>query len=258
MQGMGIFNSTFYERFRPFYPVGAFTGLRENLMARGFAEPFCVADIGCGTGHSSVSLFKTGILARVIGVDSDPSMLARARELSSGYHAEFREGSGEQSGLDSASMDAVVVASAFHWMDPVKAESEFRRILKPNGIVRIIEYQFPKAKNHPVLNEWIRRQFNLEWKAPAQIPRGDFSQVTAVFRNQNWSFLGEAKPLMIEFLGSEEVAGLILSQSRVLHYEETLKDRSRFHAELIATISEMMGTDKFEFDFKLAWAEFGV
>lgn len=256
MKGVGKFNPEFYLRFRPLYPVETFSGLRQELVRRGFREPFRIADIGCGTGHSAASLLRSGISAEIIGVDPDPGMIAHAAE-----NLATQVGSGESTGLAGQSIDAVLVGSAFHWMDAELARDEFVRILKPRGLVRIFEYQFPKAVSAQELNEWIRRQFNLRWKAPGQVPRGDFQQVTNIFaRDSRFKPTGQGRPPMILDLGWEELAGLILSQSRVLHYEQTLSesDRAGFIRTLGQTLREFLAERRIAFDFRLAWVEFGL
>ena len=260
---MGQFNPDFYRLYRPFYPVEAFTGLREGLLAQGLSEPFLLCDVGCGTGHSSVSVLRAGIDARIIGIDPDSGMLMHARELSQiqgfGERIEFREGMGEETGLSHFSVDGILVGSAFHWMDPLLARDEFSRILKPCGLIHIFEYQFPKAVHLKELNEWIRRQFNLHWKAPGQVPRGDFSRVTSGFREDpRFKKRAEGRPPMVLVLGADELSGLLLSQSRVLHFESTLQgsEKQDFRSALRTEIRGRLGPEGAAFDFRLAWVSF--
>jgi len=246
------FDAEFYSLYRPFYPAETFAGL-EGARA--------IADIGCGTGHSTLSLLRAGIKAQVVGVDPDPKMLELARVLAgSEFSIEWRLGSGESTGLGAQSQDAVIVGSAFHWMKPELAQEEFRRVLKPGGVLRIFEYQFPKAPELPELNEWIRREFNLKWKAPDQKPRGNLKELTSVFRNhpEAWSYRGEVQPKMEMQFGFEDLAGLLLSQSRVLHYEDTLSahEKESFHQSLRTQLESFFKVDRTTFDFKLAIIDF--
>lgn len=258
------FDAQFYSLYRPFYPAETFAGLTDQLIRRGFSAPFTFADIGCGTGHSAISLLQSGASGRVIGIDPDSLMLDQARKLSARYssNVEWRIGRGEATGLEPASIDAILIGSAFHWMKPAEVKAEVRRILKRGGILRIFEYQFPKAVGLPELNEWIRREFNLRWKAPEQKPRGSLKELTSGFRNDPaFEFLGDAQPKMEMQLDAEQVTGLILSQSRVLHYEDTLKDlaeRETFRSSVRSAVGAFLGDKTATFDFKLAWVEFGL
>ncbi|MBL9147125.1 MAG: class I SAM-dependent methyltransferase [Phycisphaerae bacterium] len=117
-----------YDRFRPTYPAAVFSTLLPGLGA----SPL-VADVGCGTGISSRLLRVAG--ARVIGIDPSQDMLRQARERSGGDGPpiEFRQGTGEATGLADGSVDVVLAAQAFHWFDPPRALAEFHRILRPGG-----------------------------------------------------------------------------------------------------------------------------
>lgn len=266
---MSRFDPDFYLRYRPFYPAETFSGLAERLRSRGLGEPYQVVDLGCGTGHSIVSLFRSGVFGsqtvNFVGIDPDPEMLERARILTEKEgmgHVDLRLGIGEGTGLDDSSADVISVGSAFHWMDPAAARREFLRVLKPQGVVRIFEYQFPKAANLPELNEWIRREFNLRWKAPEQKPRGRLRQLAEAFvQGSDLRILAEARPKMELELSAEDLTGLVLSQSRVLHYEETLDGdlaRVRFRAVTRDKLEDLMrGEPSARFDFKLAWIELG-
>lgn len=257
------FDAQFYSLYRPFYPAETFTGLTDRLIARGFTAPFTFADVGCGTGHSAISLIRSGASGRVIGIDPDSLMLEQARRLSAGFEdqVEWKIGRGEATGLESASIDAILIGSAFHWMRLDEVKTEARRVLKRGGLIRIFEYQFPKTPEFPELNEWIRREFNLRWKAPEQKPRGSLKELTSVFRDDpEFEALGDAQPKMELRLDTEQVTGLILSQSRVLHYEDTLRDlaeKEAFRNSVRSVIRTYLMEKTASFDFKLAWIEFG-
>ncbi len=265
MKGMGQFDPEFYSQYRPLYPKETFAGFETKLKERGFSAPFTLADVGCGTGHSIISILRGGIDARVYGIDPDPKMLDRAKLLlqDTAYigRATLSQGTGESTGLKENSISGILVGSAFHWMDLELALKEFLRILKPGGIVRVFEYQFPKAKDLPELNEWIRRQFNLYWKAPGQTPRGSLSQLMDVFRkNEQFEYIGEGKPEMVHELGEDELAGLIFSQSRVIHFQKDLSDEQRlnFRETVKLQLKQYLRNETKSFDFKLSWFEFGL
>jgi SAM-dependent methyltransferase len=48
------------------------------------------------------------------------------------------DGTAENTNLDDARIDFVTAAQAFHWFDPIKTRTEFRRILKPGGYVALM------------------------------------------------------------------------------------------------------------------------
>lgn len=91
-----------------------------------------VADIGAGTGIWSRALESQGV--NVISVEPNDAMRAEGEKLSANKKIEWKKGSAEETGLADHSVDAVCMASAFHWADFDKAIPEFFRILKPGGI----------------------------------------------------------------------------------------------------------------------------
>lgn len=255
------FDPEFYSLYRPFYPAETFAGLEQRLCQRGFIAPFAIADIGCGTGHSTVSLLRSGINAFVIALDPDPEMRQRARLLLADLPVvQIAEGRGEATDLASDSLDAVTIGSAFHWMDVPQTRTEMLRILRPGGVLRIFEYQFPKTDQFPLLNDWIRREFNLCWKAPHQKPRGSLKELTQGIRDDHsFEWLGEGRPAMQATLDVPQLTGLLLSQSRVLHYMDTLEaaERMEFKRSLSETLRGFIGQASAVFDFRLAWVELG-
>jgi len=256
---MSRFDSEYYRLYRPTYPAELFDGLCRDLQC---SKPMTFADIGCGTGLSLLSLVRACAGAGAtsgnqwIGVDPDPRMLAQAKEVlsSESIQAELVTGSAEATGLRDNSVSVILVGSAFHWMDPARAKQEFLRITTAEAHILVFEYQFPKSLQDTELNEWIRRRFNQDWKAPGQTPRGDFKQVTRIFRDDSGlRVLQDGRVPMILPLGSEDLAGLILSQSRVLHYENTLtiEERDRFRDSLRRELRDRMGENHQPFDFYL-------
>ena len=87
-------------------------------------------DAACGTGRHTAYLASLG--HKVIGIDSSPEMLARAREKVP--EGEFHEADVSEVPLADDSVDLVVCAIALtHVPDLERALSEFVRVLRPNG-----------------------------------------------------------------------------------------------------------------------------
>lgn len=87
-------------------------------------------DVACGTGRHAAYLASLG--HEVIGVDSSPEMLARAREKVP--EARFHEGDFHDLPLDDRSVDVVVCAFALtHVVELEEVLRELVRVLRPNG-----------------------------------------------------------------------------------------------------------------------------
>jgi SAM-dependent methyltransferase len=120
-----------YERGRPEYPADAIAWLIEQLDLR---EGRTVLDLGAGTGKLTRALVTTG--AHVIAVEPGEQMLAQLRRVLPDVEALV--GGAEAIPLDDGSVDAVTVASAFHWFRHDEAVPELHRVLRPGGVVALI------------------------------------------------------------------------------------------------------------------------
>lgn len=123
-----------YVRYRPYYPPGVLDILRENT---GLTPKTVIADVGAGTGIATAMFLRNG--NPVFAVEPNREMRMAAEQLlrdCPGFHSV--NGTAEATALPDASVDCVIAAQAFHWFDPAKARSEFRRILRPGGWVVLV------------------------------------------------------------------------------------------------------------------------
>ena len=91
-----------------------------------------IADVASGTGLLTRLLLDNG--NKVFAVEPNPEMREAGERMLSHYRNLVSiNGTAEQTGLDSASVDFVTAAQAAHWFDRVRARAEFARILKPEG-----------------------------------------------------------------------------------------------------------------------------
>lgn len=88
-----------------------------------------ILDLGCGTGHLTAEIARTG--AHVIGIDSSAEMIEQAR--STYPDIDFRIGDARSFTLDEA-VDAVFSNAALHWVKPPQdAVRSIAAALKPGG-----------------------------------------------------------------------------------------------------------------------------
>lgn len=120
-----------YIKYRPHYPQELFDFLlAENIIGKNSI----VADIGSGTGISSLPFLKLGLT--VYGVEPNKEMREAAEKLlKEEKHFKSVNASSENTGLEDSSVDVIVAGQAFHWFDREKTKKEFKRILKPGGYV---------------------------------------------------------------------------------------------------------------------------
>ena len=99
-----------------------------------------VIDLGSGSGLST--RWAAHWAAHVIGVEPGHDMraVASARPLPTvGYVA----GMSDATGLPTDSADIVLVVQAMHWMEPTATHTEIARLLRPGGVVAIVDADWP-------------------------------------------------------------------------------------------------------------------
>lgn len=134
-----------YDRYR----VGLPEAVVEGILPSGIAAAL---DLGAGTGAMTRRL--VGRAERVYAVDPDPRMTRLLADSCPGVSV--HQGTAERIPLPDECVDAVVVASAWHWADPAAAIPEIARVLRPSGTLCIV---------------WNRRDRSVPWIADLEALR---------------------------------------------------------------------------------------
>ena len=120
-----------YERGRPGWPAAALDAMTARL---GLDASSTVLDLAAGTGKLTRLLVPR--FGTVVSVEPLDAMRAVLERVVPGVPA--LAGTAEAIPLDDASVDAVVVAEAFHWFDADRAVAEMARVLRPGGGVAVL------------------------------------------------------------------------------------------------------------------------
>jgi len=131
--------ATDYNRLRPGPPPEAVRWLLPGSCD-------IAVDLAAGTG-----LFTRALATEVndvIAVEPDTRMASVLRARSPGVHV--ISGRGEAIPLRSGATDAVLISSAWHWLDPEFAVTEIVRVLRPGGRFGVI---------------WTSRDRTIDWVA---------------------------------------------------------------------------------------------
>ena len=143
-----------YDRMRPGYPRAVF----EELAEFGRLGPGSrVLEIGCGTGQATLPLAQRGYRVTAVELGAELAAIARRKLASfpgvevvvSAFEdwpapwSEAERGStpwseAERGPLPHDEFDAVVSATAFHWLDPAVRVARSAAVLRPSGTLAII------------------------------------------------------------------------------------------------------------------------
>ena len=116
-----------YERWRP--------GVDPAVAEWFVPDPIGRAvDVGAGTGK--LARLLVGRAAEVVCVEPDERM--RAVLARSVPEATVLEGAGEHIPVEDASADAVLISSAWHWMNHAATAAEVARVLRPGGTLGVV------------------------------------------------------------------------------------------------------------------------
>lgn len=213
-----------YERGRPGYPAEAL----DWLLPPG--EPR-VLDLGAGTGKLTRQIAARGL--PVTAVDPSEGMLDELRRVLPGVPA--HAGTAEALPLPDHSIDAVVCAQAWHWVDVAQAVPETARVLSPGGRLGLIWNLRDET------SDWVRRLGEI-LHSPEEPRRTD---VGAPFgpvehRRFRWTHrLGLGR--LLDLVGSRSYVILLPEDER-----RVLLDRVR---ELTETHPDLAGQDVLELPY---------
>ena len=126
--------------------------LAERLSAFPLAS---VLDMGCGAGHASFAAAHQ--VKQVVAYDLSAQMLdvvAQAAKEKGLDNIATRQGYAESLPFEDGSFDVVISRySAHHWHDVGRALREVNRVLKPGGVVIVMDVMSP---GHPVRDIWLQ------------------------------------------------------------------------------------------------------
>lgn len=114
-----------------------------------------VLDMGCGAGHASFIAAQN--VKQVVAYDLSSQMLEVVVQTAKEKGLEnisIRQGYAESLPFEDQTFDVVISRySAHHWHDVGKALREVNRVLKPSGVLIIMDVMSP---GHPVRDIWLQ------------------------------------------------------------------------------------------------------
>jgi ubiquinone/menaquinone biosynthesis C-methylase UbiE len=127
-----------YERGRPGYPQPAIARLADELD---IGPGRVVVDLAAGTGKLTRAL--RGLGAELVAIEPVAGMREQLERAVPGV--EVLDGTAERMPLADATVQAVLVAQAFHWFDVPAAATEIHRVLAPGGGLGVVRNEWDES-----------------------------------------------------------------------------------------------------------------
>jgi SAM-dependent methyltransferase len=172
-----------YERARPDYPDTAV----DWLLPAGART---VLDLGAGTGKLTRSLAAREL--EVIAVEPIDEMRAGLVEALPEVRA--LAGTAETIPLPDASVDAITVAQAWHWVDPERGTAEAARVLRPGGTLGLIW----NRRDERV--DWMRRLSGVMGSADSEVMDMDAIEIGPPFGPTETFVTDWSRPMDVDLL----------------------------------------------------------
>jgi len=201
-----------YQRGRPEYPPSAVEWLVPRRARR-------VLDLGAGTGKLTRSLVEAGLTVTAV----EPSRAMREQLAAAVPGAAVLAGTAERIPLGDASVDAVVVAHAWHWFDAALAVPEIARVLVPGGTLSLV---------------WNMRDEAEPWVATLGAIMHRHSRQAIDASPEVGAPFGSAERMEVRWrqpVTRQEIIDLVASRSYVI----TLTDQER--SGLLGEVTELLG-----------------
>lgn len=124
-----------YLAARPQYPDALFQAFCRHPAAKKDAR---ILEIGCGAGNATLHMARRGY--RVHAIDPGRALLSKAASALTRFPNVCLQGvSFEELECEPGSFDVILAATSFHWVDPSIGIGKAARILRPGGVLAIID-----------------------------------------------------------------------------------------------------------------------
>ena len=185
---MGLnLNYTYLDCLAVFGVGGAHPGglqLTKELLSREkIDETKSILDAGCGTGQTSAYIANQ-YRCNVTSLDCNKMMLDKAKQRFSSLHLpiEVKQGSTENLPFDEGVFDMILSESVISFTDVSLTIPEFKRVLKPNGVLLAIEMVLEKSLSErelkPIVNFYGVSQLLTEKEWYNFFERASFKQIS--------------------------------------------------------------------------------
>lgn len=169
-EGKNLFghNVSGYDQVRPAYPEWIYILLAEQ---KALFPNAATLEIGAGNGLATRQLIKHGVSPlTLLEPEEKFAPLLRSLTEASTCAADIRHEVFEDSHFESSSFDLVVIATAFHWLDPNTRVGKLSQITKSNGYVALLWNVFGDSSRADPFHEATVEVFGSMESSPSTEP----------------------------------------------------------------------------------------
>jgi demethylmenaquinone methyltransferase / 2-methoxy-6-polyprenyl-1,4-benzoquinol methylase len=150
-----------YDRYARLFSFGQDPRWRRFLVSRVPSTAARVLDVATGTAAVAIELARAAPGRTVVGVDQSPEMLAAGRarvaRASLGDRVELHEGRAESLPFADGEFDALTFTYLLRYVDdPVSTMQELVRVVRPGGVVAMLEFGLPRGIWRPLWELYVR------------------------------------------------------------------------------------------------------
>jgi demethylmenaquinone methyltransferase/2-methoxy-6-polyprenyl-1,4-benzoquinol methylase len=150
-----------YDRYARLLSFGQDPRWRRFLVSRVPRSAGRVLDVATGTAAVAIELAQAVPGRTVVGVDQSPEMLAagRARVGQAGLaeRIELLEGRAESLPFADGELDALTFTYLLRYVDdPVATMRELARVVRPGGVIAMLEFDVPHGMWRPLWELYVR------------------------------------------------------------------------------------------------------
>jgi SAM-dependent methyltransferase len=219
-----------YQRYRPVYPASVFAALCASLPDE---RRLCI-ELGAGSGQATLNLL--GLFDHVIAVEPDREMAAA---IPPNPRLTVATEAAELFVADLGVADAVVAATAFHWMQMDVVAANAAAWLRPKGVFFAFSYgaaQYPEA---PAIVQAVFRRHLQAWR-PHVDPRlsGWRPYVEPLRESGRYDDVGSFETYVVHDWSAEEAAGFLMTTSYGQAFARATGDAGAHQAALAAEIAQ--------------------
>lgn len=150
-----------YKKYRHGYPQKLLERLKKYEIGISGQK---ILDIGTSNGLFARDLARNG--CEVIGIDLSPELIEQAKQINSKdkLPIEYLRGNVEDLPFENDSIEIVTAAYSWHWFNKLKVAVEVERVLKRDGKLVIINYDWLPQNKLARYTEGLILEFNQDGK----------------------------------------------------------------------------------------------